>query len=96
VASGAAGLSRAGGRRVNSYYLPPGYGATATAGATITAPNIDWTGGPLPRSWLVSRTHIGPQRWSWRATGPKGSDSGWALSEAVARSRALRAYEELA
>lgn len=70
-------------------------GNTITSNTTHGIP-LTFTTGGLARSWSVMRTHVGLRRWRWTASGPKGSDSGYALSEAVARSRALRAYEELA
>jgi hypothetical protein len=48
------------------------------------------------RSWSVMRTPSGARRWQWSATGPKGSERGYAHSRAVAEVRAKRAYEELA
>jgi hypothetical protein len=54
------------------------------------------TQAPAMRSWMVGRATDGPHRWRWQATGPNGFRWGGALSEAVAKVRALRAYEELA
>jgi hypothetical protein len=63
--------------------------------AAIGTGSTTVTYAPFPSHWGVKRVYGTDHRWQWFAYGPKGSLAGGALSEAVARSRALRAFEQV-